>query len=367
MRDTLCKNYVMHPIESHRRQVTQHKQRGSSLQEIAAYNLSTAYYLIGAVFQQLKLRQVVGLASLLKDGFTFLRTLLETDQESFRKSIAEVINNNTLSLPDSLPEKTPDAFLSHCNSMDDYLNHTLNRVMESEVKVSEKLKPEISTLGQLFTDLTNLTIEDLLYPMHISYIHCFHRITLMGITSSRYLVTFRKVSVNIGDPNIYFPAPSFVPGLMDEFCKHFPWVSPLDLDFNHPNELLAVALKENQKESKNEDETSLLGRKILQTINVILSRAQQYDDILKAAEISYKFVHIHPYRDGNGRVSRILMNLLLHSQSHPPVHLKSNPKNRKRYIWALRRANRGNLKPLACLIALALKENYDIFISTLDN
>ena len=30
-----------------------------------------------------------------------------------------------------------------------------------------------------------------------------------------------------------------------------------------------------------------------------------------AAELHHKFVHIHPFQDGNGRVGRLLMNVFL--------------------------------------------------------
>jgi hypothetical protein len=43
---------------------------------------------------------------------------------------------------------------------------------------------------------------------------------------------------------------------------------------------------------------------------------------------------------------------------HPPVYLKADKKGRHRYAQALRRANRGDMKPLGCLIAMALVEIY---------
>jgi hypothetical protein len=43
----------------------------------------------------------------------------------------------------------------------------------------------------------------------------------------------------------------------------------------------------------------------------------------------------------------------------PPVYLQADKKGRHRYAQALRRANRGNLEPLAALIAPSLLEIYD--------
>lgn len=38
-----------------------------------------------------------------------------------------------------------------------------------------------------------------------------------------------------------------------------------------------------------------------------------------AALAHYKLVHIHPFTDGNGRTSRLLMNLILMRNGYPPI------------------------------------------------
>jgi Fic family protein len=38
-----------------------------------------------------------------------------------------------------------------------------------------------------------------------------------------------------------------------------------------------------------------------------------------AAIAHYKLVHIHPFTDGNGRTSRLLMNTILMKYGFPPV------------------------------------------------
>lgn len=86
-----------------------------------------------------------------------------------------------------------------------------------------------------------------------------------------------------------------------------------------------------------------------------------------AASASHRFVAIHPFEDGNGRASRLLMNLVLVGHKMPPVYLKADKKGRHRYTQALRRADRGNIEPLACLIAMSLIDVYEKMLKSLNS
>jgi len=60
-----------------------------------------------------------------------------------------------------------------------------------------------------------------------------------------------------------------------------------------------------------------------------------------AAEFHYRFVCIHPFDDGNGRVARLIMNYILLRFDYPLVIIKS--KDKEAYLTALQKADVGDI------------------------
>jgi Fic family protein len=84
-------------------------------------------------------------------------------------------------------------------------------------------------------------------------------------------------------------------------------------------------------------------------------KTQKLSAIEQAALLHYKFVTIHPFDDGNGRISRLLMNLVLMQAELPPCIIKN--KNRKAYISTLEKIREGaDVDIFLLFIAQELKE-----------
>lgn len=71
--------------------------------------------------------------------------------------------------------------------------------------------------------------------------------------------------------------------------------------------------------------------------------------IVFAAEFHYRFILIHPFDDGNGRLARLLMNFILMQFGYPPAIIRTDDK--ENYFSALRQADAGILEPFVAYIS----------------
>ena len=83
-----------------------------------------------------------------------------------------------------------------------------------------------------------------------------------------------------------------------------------------------------------------------------------------SAEMHERLVTIHPFIDGNGRTSRLLMNLILLQNGFPIAILKGDTESRLKYYSALESAQTENKKqPFLQLIGDNVKETMERIIN----
>ncbi|KAK6191415.1 hypothetical protein SNE40_003109 [Patella caerulea] len=168
------------------------------------------------------------------------------------------------------------------------------------------LDAALSYINSTLLGIGQLTLDDLLE---------IHR-RVLGFVDPTEAGRFRKTQVFVGD--FEPPPPEDLQYLMDQFIE---WLNSEETITLHPIELAALA--------------------------------------------HYKLVIIHPFYDGNGRTSRLLMNLILMQAGFPPVSIEVE--DRYRYYESLETANNGDVRPFIRFIAECTERTVDEFlISTLE-
>lgn len=123
-------------------------------------------------------------------------------------------------------------------------------------------------------------------PYHKYNLLQLHNLILRGI-DKKYAGRYRDVPVRITGAKHIPPEPFLIEKLMEEYFEYY----------------------EKQKNSLH--------------------------PVILAAELHERLVSIHPFIDGNGRTSRLVMNLMLLSRGYPIAILKGDYNSRMRYYRAL--------------------------------
>jgi excisionase family DNA binding protein len=104
-----------------------------------------------------------------------------------------------------------------------------------------------------------------------------------------------------------------------------------------------------------------LMKQLLQWLN---NNPEELRPIELAAVFHHKLASIHPFDDGNGRVSRLLTNLLLINNGYTLTTIKRI--DRKKYYDTLQKADRGNLQPFVNFIARCVEQSLDIYVNAIE-
>ena len=86
---------------------------------------------------------------------------------------------------------------------------------------------------------------------------------------------------------------------------------------------------------------------------------KEYHPFEMAVIFSMKFVSIHPFIDGNGRMSRLLMNFILKKNKYPWINVYM--KQREDYLNAVRKSNDDNYSVVIEFMIETLRENLKDF------
>ena len=98
-------------------------------------------------------------------------------------------------------------------------------------------------------------------------------------------------------------------------------------------------------------------------VHALNKNPERYTTIELAAFAHHELARIHPFVDGNGRVARLLCNLVLMSGGYPPITIRT--RERKKYFDCLEQAHFGDLKAFVRFIALRVEEALITYLNAL--
>jgi Fic family protein len=91
-----------------------------------------------------------------------------------------------------------------------------------------------------------------------------------------------------------------------------------------------------------------------------ISKDVDVHPLVTASLFHYRFISIHPFDDGNGRLARILMNLILMQNGYPPAIIKTEKK--EDYYRALQYADSGDEYHFIEYIGEQLKNSLELYL-----
>lgn len=185
---------------------------------------------------------------------------------------------------------------------------------ETSLVVNENIVPEGKTLREIYEAKNHIKALEFLKEykgdLNENLILKIHSIILNNV-SERFAGKYRKSSVRIAGSTFKPAIPEKVPQLIGNLIYWY-------------------------KKNKN-----------------------KYHQFELSVLVSMKFVTIHPFVDGNGRVSRLIMNFLLSKKDYPWINIYN--KQRQKYLQSVRKANNEDYSLIFKLLINTLKQNLKDF------
>lgn len=107
-------------------------------------------------------------------------------------------------------------------------------------------------------------------------------------------------------------------------------------------------------------DASLVPELMVQWVRWLTGPGMNYHPIVRGAISHHGFVAVHPFIDGNGRTSRLMLNLQLLQDGYAPAIVLREWK--LRYLQALQAADRGVYQPIINLIGQAVETGLDFYL-----
>lgn len=99
----------------------------------------------------------------------------------------------------------------------------------------------------------------------------------------------------------------------------------------------------------------MVGSEFKKLVNWHAKNKRKYHPVVAAAYFHAAFESIHPFRDGNGRTGRLVLNFMLRKDGFPMIDIKNRDK--ERYYKSLYESQKNhNLRPLVEMLLDCLKE-----------
>ena len=211
-------------------------------------------------------------------------------------------------------EKFENSFFTELTYNSNSIEGSSLSLEETSLVVNENIAPEGKTLREIHEAKNHMKALEFVknYKGDFSeeFLVKIHSIILKDI-SERFAGRYREAQVRIFGSNVKFPTSEKVPQLVKNLIYWY-------------------------KNNKN-----------------------KYHQFELAALVSMKFVTIHPFVDGNGRVSRLIMNFLLQKKNYPWINIYT--KQREQYIKAVRKANDEDYSLIFPFLIKSLKENLESY------
>lgn len=267
-----------------------------------------------------KIRKYIG-EGLSKDN-------IRKQKEIFKKTIAKpwFLNENRLNEIEKIRQKFDEYkkkagksglerfnewFFTELTYNSNAIEGTSLSLRDTSLIINENIVPKSANLREVTEAKNHKEALDFLLSykgdVNEKFILKLHSIILKNIDDEN-AGNYRKVDVFISGEDVKFPPPQEVPKKMKELIKWY-------------------------KKNK--------------------SRMNIFEI---AALLSMKFVSIHPFTDGNGRISRFLMNYTLRKNGYPEVNIYV--KDRANYIKAVRKANDEDYRMIVDFLFRILIKNY---------